>query len=89
MLQQTQGVNIHGRAPDRSVTITTDGSKERLDVSAVLSSSIVPFEYDYISLSPPSLPTTIVYKTGGASGTTVATLTIVYSGTDISTITRS
>lgn len=50
---------------------------------------LVPKIYDYISLSPASLPTTVVYKTGGASGTTVATLTIVYSGTDISTVTRS
>ncbi len=50
---------------------------------------LVPKVYDYIDLSPPSLPTTVIYKQGGSSGTTVATLTIVYSGTDISSVTRS
>jgi len=92
MFQQTQGVNIYGRTAGRFVTVTTDGSKERLDVSAVVASGLVPLEYDYISLSPAtSSPTTVVYKTGGASGTTVATLTITYgtSGTDIATVTRT
>lgn len=88
-LQQVQGVSVHGRNQDKQVTTTTDGSKERLDVSGVIASSLVPLEYDYISLTPPSQPTTIVFKSGGASGTTVATLTIVYSGTDISTVTRT
>lgn len=50
---------------------------------------LVPKQYDYISLSPADLPTTVVYKTGGSSGTTVATLTITYSGTDISSVTRT
>lgn len=89
MFQQTQGVNIHGRSPDRFATLTTDGAKERLDVSAVISSGLVPLEYDYVSLTPPDLPTVIVFKTGGSSGTTVATLTITYSGTDIATVTRT
>lgn len=50
---------------------------------------LVPKIYDYISLSPSDLPTTVIYKSGGASGTTVATLTIAYSGTDISSVTRT
>lgn len=50
---------------------------------------LVPKVYDYISLTPPSLPTSIIFKTGGSGGATVATLTIVYSGSDISTITRT
>lgn len=92
MFQQTQGVNIYGRTAGRFATITTDGTKERLDVSGVVASSIVPFEYDYISLSPATAsPTTIVYKTGGSGGTIVATLTITYgtSGADIATVTRT
>ncbi len=38
--------------------------------------------YDYIALSNYSgnNPQTITYKNGGASGTTIATLTIVYDG---------
>ena len=46
-------------------------------------------EHDYVVMDPPSQPTTIIYKKGGASGTVVATLTIVYSGTDVVSVTRS
>ena len=90
--QETQGVNIHGRSPDRYVTITTDGNSERMDVSAVIFSSLVPSAYDFVSCSPATAsPTTIICKSGGSAGTTVATLTITYgtNGTDISTITRT
>jgi hypothetical protein len=45
-----------------------------------------PGTYDNIVLDPPSQPTTITYKLGS---TTVATLTLTYSGSDIATITRS
>ena len=50
---------------------------------------LVPTDYDYISLSPASQPTTVIYKKGGASGVTRATLTIAYSGTDVSSVTRT
>jgi hypothetical protein len=45
---------------------------------------------DYISLSyTGSNLTTVVYKTGGSSGTTVATLTLAYSGSDLISVTKS
>lgn len=47
---------------------------------------IVPASYDYISMSPAASPTTVLYK---KNGITIATLTIAYSGTDISSITRT
>lgn len=51
---------------------------------------LVPYAYDYVSCSYSNgLVTSVVYKSGGASGTTVATLTITYSGTDIATVTRT
>lgn len=56
---------------------------------ALIISGLVPKEYDYIDLSPPSQPTTITFKLGGISGTVVATLTITYSGSDIATVSRS
>ena len=55
----------------------------------ITAGELVPYYFDYISLSPPSLPTTIVYKVGGSGGTTVATLTVVYSGVDIASVTRT
>lgn len=41
MFQQTQGVNIHGRQPDKYATLTTEGAKERLDVSSSVAPSHV------------------------------------------------
>lgn len=43
--------------------------------------------YDFISFSPPNLPTTILFKIGGSGGTNVRTLTLTYSGFDIATMT--
>ena len=49
--------------------------------------------HDHISFSPSAAPATgdqvITYKKGGASGTTVATLTISYSNGNITTVVRS
>ncbi len=52
---------------------------------------LIPYVYDYISLSyTGNNLTTVVYKTGGASGTTVATLTLTYDGSNnLLTVTRS
>ena len=36
-LQQTQGVNIHGRDESAFATLTQDGAKQRLDVNSVSS----------------------------------------------------
>ena len=45
---------------------------------------------DYISLGyTGSNLTSVVYKTGGSGGTTVATLTLAYSGSDLISVTKS
>jgi hypothetical protein len=45
---------------------------------------------DFISLSYTSGNlTSVVYKSGGSSGTTVATLTLAYSGSDLISVTKS
>jgi hypothetical protein len=58
--------------------------------------SLVPEAYDYIALTYVTSGDgigeieTVTYKTGGASGTTVATLTLTYdSSNNLETITRS
>jgi len=58
------------------------------DGNLLVASGLVPKNYDYISLSPASQPTTIEYRTGGSSGTLVATLVLTYSGTDVASISR-
>jgi hypothetical protein len=49
--------------------------------------------HDYVSISPPTPPSTgsqtLVFKTGGSGGTTVATLTLVFAGGDLASVTKS
>ena len=46
--------------------------------------------HDYIALSyTGSNLTSVVYKTGGAGGTTVATLTLTYTGSQLDSVTKS
>lgn len=46
-------------------------------------SSLVPEKYDYVDLTYTGTnPTTIVFKTGGVGGTTVATLTLTYDASN-------
>lgn len=46
--------------------------------------------HDYIGLTyTGDNPTTIVYKTGGSGGTTVATLTLTYTGANVTSVTKS
>lgn len=59
-------------------------------------SALIPAAYDYMSLTYVAAGNgageveTVTYKTGGASGTTVAVLTLTYdSSSRVETITRS
>lgn len=60
------------------------------NVPVSIQNSLVPEEYDYISLSYTGDNVTgVVYKTGGSSGTTVATLTLAYSGSNLTSVTKT
>ncbi len=54
---------------------------------------MVSSAYDYISASYPTTSSEVyVFKTGGSGGTTIATITIVYTDTtknEISTVTKT
>ena len=59
-------------------------------------STLIPEEYDYIVLTYVAAGNgageieTVVYKTGGSGGATVATLTLAYNAEDcLSSVTRS
>ena len=57
---------------------------------AIALTALVPAEYDYISLAYTDANlTTVVYKTNGSTGTTVATLTLAYTGSTLNSITRN
>ena len=52
--------------------------------------SLVPSEYDYIELGyTGSDLTSVVYKKGGVSGTTVSTLTLGYSGGNLVSVAKT
>lgn len=66
------------------------------DLNARLAGSLVPEEFDYQEISYVGAGpgageiSTIIYKTGGSGGTTVATLTLTYDGSNrLQTVTRS
>lgn len=52
--------------------------------------SLVPAQYDYIDLSYTGDNLTgVVFKTGGAAGTTISTLTLAYSGANLTSVTKT
>lgn len=56
----------------------------------ITADSLVPYAFDFIDCGYTGDDLTqVVYKTGGSGGSTVATLTIAYSGSKIDTITRT
>ncbi len=60
------------------------------NVAARLSGSLVPSAYDYIALTyTGDNLTSAVYKTGGSGGSTVATLTLAYTGSVLDSVTKS
>lgn len=80
----------HVAVDNIDVPLSTRASASKQDDQTVLLQALngllpkVP--YNYVSLSPPSQPTSIVFKSGGASGTVVGGLTITYSGSDIASV---
>lgn len=45
--------------------------------------------WDWVDYDPPSKPTTIILKSGGSGGTTVATFTVTYSGDFVETVAKT
>jgi hypothetical protein len=59
--------------------------------AVVTSAAAFPATYDYISLAYDGSGnlTTVVYKIGGSGGTTVATATLAYTGSNLTSVTWS
>ena len=73
-----------GTTDTRAVVSSTTG----LEVADVVANSLVPAVYDYIVLTYVAAGNgageieTAIFKTGGAGGTTVSTLTLAYDASD-------
>lgn len=81
----TTGDNIQAK---RTANYYWDGSNWQR-----LGAGLIPSSYDYMAYTNTDSTTdTFVYKTGGSGGTTVATVTIVYTDSTkaiVSTVTRT
>lgn len=81
----------------RNATSPTSSAQETevslgnpLPINDLIANSLVPSQYDYISLGYTGTDlTSVIYKTGGASGATISTLTLAYSGGNLVSITKS
>lgn len=80
-------IRIGGRTYEE-IAVTADASRP-LPVTSTSGGLSIP-AHDYIGLSyTGSNLTGVVYKTGGANGTTVGTLTLAYSGSNLTSVTKS
>lgn len=73
------------RVTDRDGIVINPATEETLQSIAGLE---IP-AHDYVSLSYTGSDLTgVIYKTGGSSGTVVATLTLAYSGSNLVSVTK-
>lgn len=74
-------------------TSLSAAASDLVDLNARLAGALVPETHDYIDITYVGATTdinTVVYKTGGSGGTTVATLTMGYDGSNrLTSVTRS
>ena len=71
-----------------TLQVNDDGS-----INVYTLNSIVPDAYDYVEVAYPTATSEVyTFKTGGAGGTTVATITLVYTDAtqaNLSTVTKT
>lgn len=80
-------VEIKNGSDDTRVTVT---SANQLKVFDNVANSLVPSQYDYVSLGyTGDNLTTVLYKNGGSGGTLVSTLTLAYTGSVLISVTKS
>lgn len=78
-------------SPQKLLKVVDNGDTPKTySIAAVVFNALVPKTYDYISLGyTGDNLTTVVYKIGGSGGTTVATLTLAYSGAILTSVTKT
>ncbi|HDK42891.1 MAG TPA: hypothetical protein ENG87_05910 [Candidatus Pacearchaeota archaeon] len=87
-----------GSSGSGNVTVTNFPATQNVDITAqtlsrlntIQQAQLIPKEYDYIELSyTGSNLTGVIYKTSGSGGTTVATLTLSYTGSQLDSVART
>ena len=87
-------VAVRIKASDDAPTLpdgaSTEDKQDDIITELGVINSLVPDAYDYIALSYTGTDLTgVVFKTGGASGTTVSTLTLAYTANVLQSVTKS
>ena len=83
-------VNEPNRHPGWEIVDILDDLISGTSIKSIQMNSLVPTAYDYIGITwTGDDPTSIVYKTGGALGATVATLTLAFTAGKVDTITKT
>jgi hypothetical protein len=86
------------RVDNRTILFGHDPAESRYDeigrAGAALKTldigRMVPAEYDYVALSYTGADLTgVVFRTGGAGGTIVATLTLAYTAGNLTSVTKT
>lgn len=79
-----------GTGPGTNVAVTNFPSGQATEATLAKIPGLSLPIHDYLSLGyTGSDLTTVVYKTGGSGGTTVATLTLTYSASVLQTVTKT
>jgi hypothetical protein len=82
---------IEGKQDVTNALLTTtaaDVAATKASAASIAGMAIPPNDYISLSYTSGNL-TSVVYKSGGSGGTTVATLTLAYSGSDLVSVTKS
>lgn len=85
-----QTVSIPSLPLPENAAKETDGNLDSINAGLQTLNSLIPSVYDYISLGyTGNNLTTAIFKHGGASGTVISTLTLVYSGDNLISVAKS
>ena len=90
VVSRDAGVSVQVLPSPTGTQVATAANQDTAIANLQAINSLVPSTYDYISLGyTGSNLTTVVYKLGGSGGTTVSTLTLAYSGSTITSVTKT
>ena len=71
-----------------SIVAIKNSDNEQIDPAEATGLNLPVYDYASLSYTGDNL-TSVVFKTGGSGGTTVATLTLVYSGSNLTSVTKT
>lgn len=75
-------------SPNAGLSTATNQATEIANLATL--NSLVPTQYDYISLGYTGANlTTVLFKLGGSGGTLVSTLTLAYTGSVLNSVTKT